>query len=264
VLTYPGTEPIKHKHFEGRIMKLNQIIAVEKGIKARSYAELTELNKAIQKPDLFNGFAKSYQPKDEDGESLPSENKRVQFVATEVLRSVERGLGELMEITARKDWTNCSAKADVMIDGATVIAGAPVSFLLFLEKQLTDVRTFVGNLPVLDAAEDWTKDANSGLYKTGAVQTHRTKKVVKPIVLYPATPEHPAQTNVITEDVIAGFWATVKQSGAMPKPVKVSILERIEKLLRAVKEAREDANIQDESLTPPIGAAVFGYLFDGI
>lgn len=52
--------------------KLNQIIAIEKGVKARVYGELTGLNKAVQKPELFNGFAKAYQKKDEDGEDLPS------------------------------------------------------------------------------------------------------------------------------------------------------------------------------------------------
>lgn len=244
--------------------KLNQIIAVEKGIKARSYAELTELNKAVQKPDLFNGFIKTYQKKDEDGEDIPSEKKRVQYVATEVLRSVERAIGELMDTTARKDWTNCVASADVVVNGAVIVAGAPVSFLLFLEKQLTDMRTFVDNLPVLDPAESWSKDENSGLYRTDAINTHRTKKVQKPIVLYPATPEHPAQTQIITEDVIVGFWGQIKQSGAMPKPARQALLERVDVLLRAVKEAREAANIHDEAAAPSVGAAVFGYLFDGI
>jgi hypothetical protein len=243
--------------------KLNQIIAIEKGIKARSYSELTELNKAVQKPDLFNGFVKTYQKKDEEGEDLPPEKKRVQFVASEVLRSVERSIGELMDVTARKDWTNCAASADVVVRGRTIIEGAPVSFLLFLEKQLTDIRTFVDNIPVLDPAENWSKDENSGLYKTDAIQTHRTKKVQKPIVLYPATTEHPAQTQIITEDVIAGFWVQVKQSGAMPKPVREALLERVETLLRAVKEAREEANIRDEVKAPSVGASVFGYLLDG-
>ena len=94
---------------------MNQIIAVEKGVKARAFAELSELNKVIQKPALFNGFAKAYQPKDAEGETLPPENQRVQFVATEVLRSVERGLGELFDITARKDWTNCVAIAMLVL-----------------------------------------------------------------------------------------------------------------------------------------------------
>ena len=242
--------------------KLNQIIAIEKGIKARAYSEISELHKAIQKPELFNGFSKTYQKKDEDGEDLPPEKKRVQFVATEVLRSVERSSTELMDVTARKDWTNCVAVADVVIDGKTLIHGAPVSYLLFLEKQLTDLRTFAANLPILDESDNWTKDVNSGLYKADETKTHRTKKVQKPIVLYNATPEHPAQTQMITEDVIAGFWTQVKQSGAMPKPERQALGERIEKLLRAVKEARETANIHDESETPNVGAAIFGYLLE--
>jgi hypothetical protein len=243
-------------------MKLNQIIAVEKGIKARAFSELSELNKIIQKSALFNGFAKTYQPKDAEGETLPPENLRVQYVATEVLRDVERGLSELFTVTARKDWTNCVATADVLIDGNIIIARAPVSFLLFLEKQLTDIRTFVSNLPVLDPAESWTEDKNSGLYRTEPTSTHRTKKVQKPIVLYPATPEHPAQTQIITEDVIVGFWSQVKQSGAIPRPQKLAILERVERLHKAVKEAREAANAQEESKTPDVGAAVFGYLLN--
>jgi hypothetical protein len=242
--------------------QLNQIIAIEKGIKARCYGEFTDLHRTLQKPDLFNGFVKTYQKKDEEGEDLPSEKKRVQFVATEVLRTVERTIGELVDITARKDWSNCVAKADVVVGSKVIIAGAPVPFLLFLEKQLTDIRTFVDNIPVLDPAENWTKDENSGLYKTDPIQTHRTRKVAKPIVLYPATPEHPAQTQIITEDVIAGFWVQVKQSGALPTPTKQLIAERVNTLIKAVKMAREAANSVDEVAAPLASSAIFGYLLD--
>lgn len=241
--------------------KLNQIIAVEKGIKSRVIGEIDGLDKAIQKPDLFNGFSKEYRKRDDDGEDLPPEKKRVQFVVGDVLRSVARLTGELFEVTARKDWTNQNAKADVVVDDDTLIEDVPVSYLLFLEKQLTDVRTFVGRLPVLDEADAWRKDDNSGLFRTEPTQTHRTKKVQKAIVLYNATPEHPAQTQLITEDIIAGYWHQTKQSGAMPKPERAAILMRVEKLLRAVKEAREEANGIDEVQTSDIGAAVFGYIF---
>ena len=113
---------------------------------------------------------------------------------------------------------------------------------------------------MLDEAESWTKDENSGLFKTEATQTHRTKKTVKPIVLYPATEQHPAQTQLLTEDVIAGFWSQIKQSGAMPKPDKQALLERVESLLKALKEAREEANGYDEVETPNVGEAIFAYL----
>ena len=177
-----------------------------------------------------------------------------------MLRQVERSVGALLDLTARKDYTNCVARADVVVDGTTMIAGAPVSFLLFMEKQLTDIRTFVAAMPVLDESDNWSKDVNSGLFKAEPTSTHRTKKIAKPIVLYPATPEHPAQTQMVTEDIIAGFWTQVKQSGAMPKPDREALGARVERLLRAVKEARESANIQEEVTTPAVGGAVFSYL----
>lgn len=240
--------------------KLNQIIAIEKGIKSRVYSELTELNKTVQKADLFNGFSKTYQKKEEEGETLPSENKRVQYTTTDILRNSQRILTELLDITARKDYTNCEAKATVKIDDKIIIKDAPVSFLLFVEKQLTDMRTLIGNLPVLDNADNWSKDTNSGLYKTDIVSTHRTKKTVKPIVLYPATAEHPAQTQLVQEDIIAGYWNQIKQSGAMPLPQKQEFLERVEKLLQAVKQSREEANGFDEVQTPEIGELLFNYI----
>lgn len=241
--------------------KLNQIIAVEKGIKAKAYGEVTVLHKAIQKPDLFNGFQKTYQPRDEaDIDQLPPEKKRVQYSVDDVLRAVERSMTELINIEARKDYTNCIAKADVVVDGKTIFKSAPTTFLLFMEKQMNDMRTLAAELPTLDEGEDWKKDVNSGLYKAEATQTHRTKKVAKPIVLYPATPEHPAQTQMVTEDVIAGFWSQVKQSGAMPKPEKEKLVARIDSMQHAIKQARETANMVDEVATDKVGTLLFDYL----
>ncbi|WP_228056029.1 hypothetical protein [Microcoleus sp. LEGE 07076] len=45
--------------------RLNQIIAIEKGIKSRSILELAEAQKALQKPALFSGISRTYCPKDE-------------------------------------------------------------------------------------------------------------------------------------------------------------------------------------------------------
>lgn len=245
--------------------KLNQIIAIEKGIKSRVYGEITTLDKAIQKPDLFNGMVRRYLPKDDaDEEKLPGETKRVQFVVTDVLRSVARMSTEWYDVTARKDWSNSAARADIVVDGAVIVEAVPVTYLLFLEKQLTDVRTFVDRLPVLDEAEAWTKDPNSGLYKTDPTQTHRTKKVQRSLVLIQPTVEHPGQAQLVTEDVIAGFWELIKHSGAMPKPDKIALLERVEKLLQATKQAREAANAIDELPAPKVGDAIFTYLLGAV
>src|SRR5882672_589375 len=97
--------------------KLNQILAIEKGIKTRVYAEFTDLHQATQKPALMNGFQKSYHPRDEEGETYPPEAQKVQHNASDVLDRVGVSLAELFDITATKDWANCTARADVIVDG---------------------------------------------------------------------------------------------------------------------------------------------------
>ena len=241
--------------------KLNQIVAIEKGIKSRSYSEITKLHKFNQKQELFNGFTKNYKSKDEEGESYPPENKKVQLIATETLEQFSKVLTELLDIEATKDWANCKASADIVIDGEVLVKGVPTPYLLFLEKQINDIRTYIEGLPVLDTSEDWTEDVNSGLFKTDVVKTHKTKKVQKPIVLYEATEKHPAQTQMITEDITVGYWNIIKQSGALPIPQKKKILAKVEKLSSAVKFAREKANsIDAESVE--VGAKMFKYLLD--
>ncbi|MCE9577024.1 MAG: hypothetical protein K8W52_28010 [Deltaproteobacteria bacterium] len=240
--------------------KLNQILAIEKGIKTRVYADFTELHQATQKPALMNGFHKAYQPRDEDGETYPSESQKVQHNATEVLEKVAAGLTELFDITAIKDYANCTARADVVVDGRALIKDVPATYLLFLEKQLSDLHTFVAKMAELDPGSDWNVDPGTGLFKTEPTATQRTKKLQRPIVLYDATEHHPAQTQLITEDVIAGQWVTIKYSGAIPAPRKKQLLNRIEKLTNAVKFAREQAN-GVETTEQKVGRHVFDYLF---
>jgi hypothetical protein len=240
--------------------KLNQIIAVEKGVKSKSFQELTEAHHAVQKTALLSGISRTYQAKDEEGEQLPPESTRVQVKAEEVLRRTAATLTRLFDVTATKDWANCVAKADVTVDGRTLVKDAPVSYLLFLEKQLTDLHTFIKKLPVLDAAEAWSHDPSTDAWKTEPVKTIKTKKVPRNHVKAEATEKHPAQVEVYYEDIPVGYWTTVKFSGALPAARINELLERVETLQAAVKFAREEANgtvVTDQN----VGDAVFGYLF---
>jgi hypothetical protein len=240
--------------------RLNQIIAVEKGVKSRSFQELTEAHQALQKPTLLAGIARTYRPKDEEGEALPPESTKVQVKAEEVIRQTTAILTRLFDVTATKDWTNCVAKADVVIDGEPLLRDVPVAYLLFLEKQLVDLHTFVRKLPVLDAAESWTYDASADCWATDATQTTRTKKIPRNHVKAEATEKHPAQVEVYYEDVIVGYWKTVKFSGALPAKRVNELLERVERLQQAVKFAREEANSTDV-VERETGEKVFRYLF---
>jgi hypothetical protein len=157
--------------------KLNQVIAIEKGTKSRTFQELTEAHQALQKPALLSGISRTYRPKDEEGEQLPPESTRVQEKAEDVIRTTVASLTKLFDVTATKDWTNCKARADVVVDGQTLLSQVPATYLLFLEKQLVDLHTFVRKLPVLDASEAWSFDPSADCWATEPVQTTRTKKI---------------------------------------------------------------------------------------
>lgn len=241
-------------------MRLNQIIALEKGVKSRVHGRLVELQNRIRS-NALNGLSRTYTPRDEEGEHLPPESTLVQVVATDTLKQAASALSELLDITATKDAANQEATADIVVNGSVLLADIPVTSLIFLEKQLSEFAGFVRRLPTLDPSESWSRDNTLGadIYRTPVVETVKTRKVPRNHVKAPATPQHPAQVDVYFEDVPVGTWSTVKFSGAMPKSDQDAILERVTILSDAVKAAREEANSR---VVDPlqISMAVFGYL----
>lgn len=240
--------------------KINQILAIEKNKKTTLHKEITELHRQTQQPAVMTGHTKTFVPKEEDGETYPPEDRKVQLIYRDALDDLCDRLATLMDVTAAKDWSNCKARADVVVDGEVFLEKVPVTYLLFLEKELIDLQTFVSKMVELDPALNWTFDENSGQYRSDSTTTHKTKKLQKAIVLYDATPEHPAQTQLITEDVVIGHWTTTNFSGAIPRPKKRMLLERIQGLHDAVKFAREHANSL-EAEEPRVGKKILAHIF---
>lgn len=239
--------------------KLNQIVAIEKGVKNQQNQVITEAYHVIQKAPQFTGIARQYRPRDEEGEKLPGEATSVQARADVLLKTTAEAWSKLIDITTTKDAANCETSADVVVDEVTVLKDVPVPTLLFLEKQLIDLHTFIKKLPTLDPSEKWERDDAQDCWATSPSETTRTKKVPRNHVKAEATKEHPAQVEVFHEDVIVGFWKTIKYSGAMPASRVSELLAKVEKLQRAVKFAREAANTIE---APPVkaGDAIFSYL----
>lgn len=243
------------------MLKLSQVLAVEKSIKNHVNAIISLLHKQTQKESLMNGMIRTYKPRNDDDVTFPPEKTLVQVRFEDALKQVRQELGKLIDITAQKDWANCSAKADVIIGDQTIFSQVPVTHLLFLEVKLNDLYTFVAKMSELSPAYEWQYDENQRFFKTLPQQTHKTRKEQEGIVLYDATPEHPAQTQLITKDIVVGFWDEVKQSGAIPHARKQAILERITVLREAVKQAREEANTA-EAPAQSLGDTLFEYIFD--
>lgn len=241
---------------------LCQIIAVEPTVKSGTYSTVTKLHhdtQRNQKDGPFAGITRTYTPLAEDGEQLPGESTRVQLKIDDILSRIAEASTTMFNVVATKDWANCEAKGTVELDGLTLIEDAPVTYLLFLEKQLRDLHTIVEKLPTLDLADSWHYDTNRGCWATEPVRSARTKKIPQNHVLSPATDKHPAQVNMYTVDEIVGYWESMKLSGCLPADRVRLLLDRVERLQRAVSYAREQANTM-EVQQRKVGAALFDYL----
>jgi hypothetical protein len=226
-----------------RPVALNQLIAARKGVQNEVHTAVTTLHRDSQKMQLLSGFTKTYRKINEEDADLPGESQRLQMNLGDVLNTAVAQFSRLWDLTASIDVTNAHTSADIVVDGRTLAVSVPVSTLLFLEKQLTDLHTFVSKLPVLDPAESWHWDPNVGAYATERATTVRSKKVPRNHVMAEATDRHPAQVQLWHEDVPVGYWDTVKFSGAIPADNRDQLIARVSKLREAVKMAREQANM---------------------
>lgn len=239
---------------------LNQVIAIANGRKTKVTKDITETYKKIQKNALFDGINRSYQPLDDDGETFPPEKKNIQYSAKEAITEFSESLSSLFDIVATQDWANTHAVADVIIGDKKILEKVPVTYLLFLEKQLNDINTFIKTLPVLDSADSWHWSDVANCYVSDVTRTNKTKKVLRNHVKSPATQQHPAQVETYSEDIKVGEWSTTKFSGAIPAQEKNQMLEKVANLQDAVKIAREKANMTEvNSVT--VSNSVFDYIF---
>lgn len=241
---------------------LNQVIAIEKGVRNDAKATIDKVHHQLQKSPLLSGIARTYRPKDEDGDLLPPESTRLQVNAEEALQAAVDAFARLFAVTLEKDGTNLQALADIVVDGVVLLNNVPVPYLLFLEKQLVDIRTIIIKLPTLDPTETWNFDENAGAWTSVPTETTRTKKIPRNHVKAPATDKHPAQVETYYEDVIVGYWKTVKFSGAVPMKRVHELLEKVNKVQQAVKFAREQANSVEVHVNGKASRKILDYIFN--
>ena len=241
--------------------KLCQVNALVSGRKGEVEKAVTEIYKVVQKPELFTGRERVYRPHDEvNGEKLPRESQKIQFTVAGLIAQAAAKWTELWDLTLTQDSANQTTKADIAVDGKVVMTNVPVTNLLFLEKQVNDVETFVSKLPTPDTGEDWEHDASVGYLRSRSAESLRTKKEPTHYEKAPATKEHPAQVEFFHRDVPVGTWTTTLFSGAIRADEKAAMLVRVKKLKDAIKMAREQANLIDAEVKKS-GEALLGYVF---
>lgn len=239
---------------------LAQVIAVTDRRKNTAARELTQFHRLLATERMLTGLVRTYTPLSDDAaERRPPEGTNVQVVAGQVVTEVARAMTPAWDVIYCREEGNTRARADIVVGQEILAYAVPVTYLLFLEHQLKDVLTFLAKLPVLPSEDTWEWDPARGCYATEAVETRSTVKVPKNHVLAEATDRHPAQVQMYYEDETAGWWKTVKLSGAMPAPRVRQLTERANTLLTAVRTAREKANMHEVE-DQHIAGGLFGWL----
>jgi len=240
--------------------KLHELLAVEGDLKSKAQHALAEAKGLFSSgAGKFVGQIRRYHPMDDGGERLPDESTRLATGVESELEDMIPAVSAWFDASVQKEVTNQSTSADLVVNGVTIAKGLPATALLNLEGKLAELKAVYMAVPITDPSEKWSKDPNLGFYVSDTRETRRTKKVTKPVVLYEATKEHPAQVQAIQEDVPVGTWLTTIHSGQISALDKAKMLNRVDELLIAVKSARQRAN-DIEVKDVHVGNAIFQYI----
>ena len=231
---------------------LGAVLAIETQARQEENKSNGRRLKDAPKDQLFNGFRRTYTPFAEtdaehreraDRAQLPPESQEVQLTAEGLLRDFLGDLQEALDLTATKDLGNCSAFADLVIDGEIILEHVPATHLLHLGHVADNLATFVASLPVLDPKEKWAPaEDGARLRQTEESFTIRNEVRQVPLVLIAPTKEHPGNAIPIQEPVAMGKWTTVKYSGGLTAERKADLVRRVSALKMGLKKAREVAN----------------------
>lgn len=240
--------------------KLHQVIPARDEQAKVTAQRLTELHHTLKNSGKSVGRRRTYEPVNDEGIRYPDESQKVEIRAIDAIATARVEFARLIDVTATRDEGNMNARADVVVDGQTLLSGVPATTLLWLEKQMDDLLTFVSKLPVLPADTNWTWDDGERVNVSTPVVSLKTTKVTQVLTLAPATERHPAQATTQVVDEIEGRWTTVNLSGALAPAEVRTLVDRVTKVRGAVKAARSDANettVEQKNL----GAAILGYVF---
>lgn len=221
-------------------LRLNQALAKESQEKDRA-AEGAKWFSAGIRSLVMDGHRRTYEPVDEEGEPLEPEEKLVQYTWRGVMDTLVGYHAPWVDAVATKDFGNLVATSDLVVDGEVVLAGVPVPHLLFLEKIVSTFRTCINNLPTRDRAKRW-HEVDGGLAETDPTRKNRTVKQQVPIELSPATPNHKAQVQLSERAVLVGHYETIDITGKIAESHQEGLLANCDKLLAAIRHAREAAN----------------------
>lgn len=247
--------------------KLFELLVVEGQLKSQSKTLLNELATTFRsKRHLFEEKRVSFLSNDESAGSTPviEEQKDIQSTVNEELKWFTEQWTKALDVSYQVAEGNTKARGNVVLDnGQTLLSDVPATALLELEKRAAELQELLSSIPTLDPAKSFQPDEQkgNGYYKAREVRKTRTKKVQEGIVLYPATEEHPAQTQLISVDKPVGTIIEQEWSGMITPARKADLLAKVEEVRRALKAALHRANaVEMPETLPTCGKKLFDYV----
>jgi hypothetical protein len=190
----------------------------------------------------YFGMTTHYVKLVEDKVDLPDEGRGVPHTVDSTLVNIVVEVGRYIDITLNKEMANTTTEADVEVDGAVFFEKMSATALLNLEARLEELIKVYRSIPTLPYGEEWKKDDSTGEFISAQREQLRTEKQNKVVVLYDATKEHPAQTQLTTVDTPVYKVERTVFSGMLTPMDKKKRIMRLEKVQQAVKQARQRAN----------------------
>ncbi len=246
--------------------KLHELLAIDGSLKAQADKTRTDLMGTFEKKaHHFTEKIVSFKPGEEGAPTVVESQLDLQTTVPKELKWIAEFLIKSLDVSYQVAEANTRARADVNFeDGTTILSQLPATSLLELEKRAKELHDFVAAIPTLDPAKGFRADPERGadIFKAREERKTRTKKINRPLTLAPATDKHPAQVQLVTEDVPVGDIVTLEWSGLITVAAKGDMLNRVEMLTRAFKKARSRANEAEIGKSDKkIGADIINYIF---
>jgi len=243
---------------------LHEVLAVVgslKGAKEKIHSET--LNTFIKRMSHFNGMHRKLEMFDDSRkkEEVEEHNALVTTV-NDKLKYMRGSFEKFWDSKLQKEKGSQLAVADIIVDDITIAKEVPVYFLLEMESEIKSLREVYDAIPTLQPGVEWKKDESigEGIYKAvHPIVKNKTEKAYHHNVMVPATEHHPAQVREWTQDEPVGQYIEDRWTGMLSPAEKSVLLEKIDKLARAIKRARQRANKQELG-NDKIGSSIFDYI----
>lgn len=248
--------------------QLHSIIAAAPTAKTHLSQTMKSHLQQLGQVRMVAGLSENYEPVVESpGNEPEAATKPVQARSWDAVQDVRARFLQCVDLMLRQDKANAEAKADIKVkvgeEEQLISANVPVTHLLWLEKRLQELESFVRDLPELPTdVGGWALDTHQGVYRSPAKKRYRTRKVEKPLIVVEASDKFPAQAKTVIEDEVIGTITRVDESGAVPHSWKRARLDRIVQLREAVVAARVQANSMEVSQRDSHGGALFDFVFN--